>query len=127
MLSFVHVYWAMGGGLDHNGVIPTFPDGQPVFNPGIVGTFAVAAALGIFAFVTIGNLGIYDEYIPHALIKYATIIIGIIFLLRSMGDFKYVGFFKKIKGTLFAKNDSRYYIPLCLFIGASSIAVAILN
>lgn len=127
MLSFVHVYWAMGGGLDNNGVIPTFPDGQPVFNPGIVGTFAVAAALGIFAFVTIGNLDIYDEYIPHALIKYATIIIGIIFLLRSMGDFKYVGFFKKIKGTLFAKNDSRYYIPLCLFIGSSSIAVAILN
>lgn len=127
MLSFVHVYWAMGGNLGSNGSIPTLNDGTPVYKPGIVGTFAVAAALGSFAFIIIGNLDLYDEYIPPVLIRYTTICIGVLFLLRAMGDFKYMGFFKKTKGTLFSKNDSRYYTPLCLFIGISCIAIALLK
>lgn len=127
MLSFVHVYWALNGSLGKIGVIPTQNDGNPVFEPGIMGTFAVAAALGIFAFITAGDLGIYKAYLSNDFIKYATLIIGILFLLRAMGDFKYVGFFKSIKGTQFAKNDSRYFSPLCLYLGLSSIAIALLH
>ncbi len=127
MMSFVHVYWALSGNLGKRGVLPTLHDGKPVINPGIVGTFAIAAFLGICAFITIGSLDIYDAFIPHAAIKYATLVITILFLLRAMGDFKYMGFFKKIKGTHFAKNDSRYFSPLCLFLGLGSIAILLLH
>lgn len=125
MLSFIHVYWAMDGNLGKEGVIPTLNDGNAVFEPGVVGTFAVAALLGIFAFITVGDMGIYEAFVPHNVIKYATVAIGILFLLRAMGDFKYVGFFKSIKGTLFAKNDNRYFSPLCLYLGISSMAIAL--
>jgi hypothetical protein len=125
MLSFVHVYWALSGNLGKSGVLPTLHDGKPVIEPGIVGTFAVAAALGIFAFITVGDLGIYVAFVPRDVTKYATIAIGIIFLLRAMGEFKYVGFFKSIKDTHFARNDSRYFSPLCLYLGLSSILIAL--
>lgn len=127
MLSFIHVYWAMNGSLGKNGVIPTQNDGKALFEPGIVGTFIVAAILGVFAFITAGDLGIYETYLSAAFIKYSTLIIGILFILRAMGDFRYVGFFKSIKGTLFSKNDSRYFSPLCLYLGISSIAIALIG
>ncbi|TKI67695.1 DUF3995 domain-containing protein [Lysinibacillus mangiferihumi] len=41
---------------------------------------------------------------------------AVIFLIRAIGDFKYVGFFKKIKHSQFARNDTWLYSPLCLFI-----------
>ena len=127
MLSFIHVYWALNGSLGKEGVIPTLPDGKALFEPGILVTFIIAAFLGIFAFVTVGDLGIYNEYLSDDFIKYATLTIGIVFLLGATGDFKYVGFFKTIKGTLFAKNDSRYFSPLCLYLGLSSIAIALIQ
>jgi hypothetical protein len=126
MLSFVHVYWAMNGSLGKEGVIPTVNDSEAVFEPGILGTFAVAAVLGVFAFITTGNLGIFVSFLSNNFIKYFTLAIGILFIIRTVGDFKYVGFFKSIKGTPFAKNDSRYFSPLCLYLGLSSIAIALL-
>lgn len=127
MLSFIHVYWAMNGSLGKEGVIPTLNDGNAVFEPGIVGTFAVAAVLGVFAFITTGNLGIFVSFLSNNFIKYFTLAIGILFIIRTVGDLKYVGFFKSIKGTPFAKNDSRYFSPLCLYLGLSNIAIALLH
>lgn len=127
MLSFVHVYWAMNGSLGKEGVIPTLNDGEAVFEPGVMGTFIVAAILGIFAFITTGSLGIFEAFLSNNFIKYVTLAIGILFMLRAMGDFKYVGFFKSIKETPFAKNDSRYFSPLCLYLGLSSIAIALIH
>ena len=126
MMSFVHVYWAIMGNLGKSGVLPTLHDGNPVIEPGVLGTFLIAAFLGICAFITIGSLDIYDALIPHDVIKYSTFVIAIVFLIRAIGDFKFVGFFKKIKGTVFAQKDNRYYSPLCTFIGLSSIAIALL-
>jgi|SRR5690606_7831766 len=114
-LSFLHVYWAMGGTRGTNAVIPVIED-KKVFEPGPLMTLAVAAGLGIFAFIMIGNLDIFKAYVDLHFFKYATLIIGIIFSLRAIGDFKYIGFFKKTTGTLFAKNDTRYYSPLCMAI-----------
>ncbi len=38
--------------------------------------------------------------------------IGVIFILMAIGEFKIVGIFKKIKGTLFSQYDMYLYIPL---------------
>lgn len=126
MLAFIHVYWTMIGRKDLNAVLPTDSHGKQA-KPTVIGNFVVAAILGIFTFVTIGNLDIYDAFIDHSIIEYATIVIGILFLLRAIGNFKSVGFFKKQNGTVFALKDTRYYSPLCLFLSAGSIAIAILH
>ncbi|WP_307347298.1 DUF3995 domain-containing protein [Metabacillus malikii] len=44
-------------------------------------------------------------------------IITFIFFLRAIGDFKYLGFTKKIKNTNFSKYDTALYTPLCLYLG----------
>jgi hypothetical protein len=58
---------------------------------------------------------------PDWLSKYGLWTIAVIFTLRAIGDFNYVGFFKKIKHTKFGKNDTKYFSPLCLTIGILTI------
>jgi hypothetical protein len=40
--------------------------------------------------------------------------LALLFLARAIGDFRLVGFFKRLRGTRFASLDTRYYSPLCL-------------
>ncbi len=58
--------------------------------------------------------------------KYGSWIIPIIFILRSVGDFKYVGFFKKVKQTTFGKLDTKIYSPLSAFIGTVGVLIEII-
>ena len=47
-----------------------------------------------------------------------------IFVLRALGDFQYVGFSKRIRGTQFAHWDDRIFSPLCLLIAACMLLFA---
>lgn len=42
---------------------------------------------------------------------------GLVFLQRAIGDFKYIGFFKKFKHSNFSRLDRLVSSPLCLLIG----------
>ncbi|PTT14637.1 DUF3995 domain-containing protein, partial [Flavobacterium sp. HMWF030] len=54
-------------------------------------------------------------------------IIIFIFILRAIGDFNYVGFFKKHRNSEFALKDTKYYSPLCLLIGVLTLLVVFCN
>ena len=110
-----------------NAVLPTISENQTVIKPGPFITLVIAAAMGIFAFIIIGNLDIFKAYINLSIFKYATLGIGIIFTARAIGDFRYVGFFKKATGTVFAKNDTRYYSPLCVVIAVFCFLIVLLD
>ena len=127
LLSFMHIYWALGGKRGMNAVIPTITENQDIIKPGPFITLAIAAGMGLFAFVIIGNLDIFREYIDISFFKYATLVIGILFTLRAIGDFRYVGFFKKATGTTFAKNDTRYYSPLSVVIAFFCYLIVLLD
>ncbi len=45
-----------------------------------------------------------------------TRLVSLLFLGRAFGDFRYVGYTKRIRGTEFAKNDYFIYSPLCLVV-----------
>ena len=126
-IALLHFYWAFGGRHFKFTVLPKHAEGQTVFQPGFFSTIVVAVGLVIFAFITLGNLGWFDEFIPHQFIHYATLVIGAIFILRAIGDFKFIGFFKKVKGTDFADNDTRIFSPIALLMGVVSIAIVIWN
>jgi hypothetical protein len=49
--------------------------------------------------------------------------LAIVLIIRAIGDFKYVGFFKRIKNTPFARYDTQYYAPLCLYLGLSTLLI----
>ncbi len=122
-ISLLHAYWALGGKFGNLAASPTTSDGSFLFRPGPLSTWVVAAGLMFFAWITLGNLIVQHESHP-AYIHVGTWIIGIIFIARSIGDFRYVGFFKKMKDTTFARNDSRLYSPLSLVMGLINILVA---
>jgi Protein of unknown function (DUF3995) len=106
-----HFYWAFGGKFGSQAVVPAI-EGKSVFQPSALATIIVALAMLVGAFLS------WKPH-PHSCAKtliYGNLAIGIVFFIRAIGDFKYVGFFKKVKGTLFAENDSRYYSPLCLLV-----------
>jgi Protein of unknown function (DUF3995) len=123
-IAALHIYWATGGRKWADAVLPvTAGEGKKLFIPGKLMTAAVAVGLLFFAFISVGAFSLFGSFLPDRFFRYGNAVVGVIFLLRAIGDFKYAGFFKKIKNTVFAKNDTKYFTPLC--IGISLIAFLI--
>jgi hypothetical protein len=45
-------------------------------------------------------------------------------LARAVGDFRYVGFFKRVRDSRFATLDTRVYSPLCFVLAAGVAFIA---
>lgn len=122
-LSSMHFYWAFGGKWGSTAVIPTIDDSIPAMNPGIIATLIVAFGLLAFGLLPLIITKTIPFTLPIWLGKSGLWIIAGIFTLRAIGDFNYVGFFKKRKNTAFGKNDTKYYSPLCLGISVLAISL----
>ena len=124
-LSILHFYWAAGGKWGATNSVPAKASGETLFMPSPLATFVVALGLLGLALVMLGNSGFFDFLIARKYLYYADIAIGALFIIRAIGDFLYVGFFKKVIGTVFAKYDTAFYSPLCLLLGLISIYLGI--
>ncbi len=58
------------------------------------------------------------------LARSATGVIGALFVLRAIGEFRLVGFFKRVRGTAFARWDTALFSPLSLAIGLAALWLA---
>ncbi len=127
-LSALHFYWAFGGKWGSDAVLPTMDDDNTkIFTPSVLPTLIVAFGfLGMGLFILVMS-GLISFDIPQWIFKYGLWLIASIFILRAIGDFKYVGFFKKIKQTKFGKNDTKYFSPLCLIIGILTIILELIK
>lgn len=120
ILAGIHFYWAISGvGMEKT--LPTDEHGKRVLNPSSKDCVIVGVVLLAFAAVYFIQLGFSSIVAQSQLINVAKWIIPFIFLIRSIGDFKYVGFFKKIKKTDFAKMDTKIYTPMCCLIAFLSL------
>ena len=61
----------------------------------------------------IGWLTLPDFPSDHIFVRIAAWLIAAVFALRAIGDFRYVGFFKRVRGSKFARLDTLAYSPLC--------------
>tara|TARA_R110001592_G_C13122922_1_gene745935 strand:- start:693 stop:1124 length:432 start_codon:yes stop_codon:yes gene_type:complete len=127
VLGLIHFNWVLGGKWGFDAALPTNEAGKRVLNPKKFDSLIVGFGLSAFgAFYLIQ--GVFTEIkIPNWLTTYGGWIIPAIFLLRAVGDFVYVGFFKKIKSTPFAKMDTKLFSPLCLFMALAGFAIQIFN
>jgi hypothetical protein len=125
LIASLHIYWAMGGKKYLNEAIPVDSNGKNAMKPSKAATLFVALILLLFATITIANFGFFSKTINEKYISSSTLFIGIIFIIRVIGDFKFVGITKRIKGTPFAIKDDKVYIPLCLLLSCTSIIIAI--
>jgi len=120
----MHVYWALGGKWGEDAVVPTNGNGKKLFNPGLIGTLIVAIGLLLFMLVDLAYSGLIEHELSKDTMHYAILAIGVIFLVRAIGNFNNVGFTKRRTQTVFAEMDTRYYSPLCLFIGVVHLVAA---
>ncbi|PKH52019.1 DUF3995 domain-containing protein [Tenacibaculum sp. Bg11-29] len=123
-LSVIHFLWSAGVKWGYKAVLPTDEENNLKLKPSKIITIIVAFLLAFAAILYAVKAKIVTvHFVPNSIINTGLYIIGIVFFLRAIGDFKYVGFFKKTKGTLFAKNDTKYFSPLCLFLSIISVVI----
>ena len=126
-LSFIHFYWLFGGKWGLGKVIPTKDNQTDSLSIPKFATLIVALVLLLFGIIYLVKSRLINVPIPNLVTTYGYWIIPSIFILRAIGDFKYVGFFKKIKNTEFAKADSKWFAPLCFTIGLFGILLQLIN
>jgi Protein of unknown function (DUF3995) len=123
LLSGIHFYWAMGGRWGSVNAVPTKDNTAfAVFKPSMLATLVVAFGLLILAFITFSNLH-FVSIVPPQYLEILNALIALLFFLRAVGDFRYVGFFKKVKNTNFAYYDRLYFTPLCLIISILQLII----
>ncbi|MCH2021951.1 MAG: DUF3995 domain-containing protein [Saprospiraceae bacterium] len=118
LIAALHIYWAFGGKWGMANVIPKL-EGKPLFQPGRISTLIVASGLLGFAAIHVRALGCFTIG-SASIIGYILLIIVAIFSIRSIGDFNYIGLFKKKKSSSFAIWDTKLYVPLCILIAFNS-------
>jgi len=118
-LSTLHFYWAFGGKWGIDSAIPTKDENIQALKPPTIATIIVGIGLLLFSLFYMARIEFFTVKLSSWLHLYIGWILPSIFLLRVIGDFKYVGLFKKVKMTKFAKSDTKYFIPLCAFIAVS--------
>jgi hypothetical protein len=122
ILSLFHIFWAAGGRLGGKAAIPT-ANGERLFNPSTLGTILVAAALLLAMLVVLGRIGVWGANLPAWIFHLGASGISLLFLLRAIGDFHYLGFFKSVSETDFARWDTWLFSPLCLFIAVVAFLI----
>ncbi|MGN7360870.1 DUF3995 domain-containing protein [Paenibacillus sp. SAF-054] len=125
LLSAIHWYWVAGGRMGIQAAVPS--DGSTMlFRPSRLATGTVAVLLLLAAWFVLEFGGAVEHLIfPEWLLAYGGWVLSAVFILRAIGDLRWVGFFKKRKSTLFAHWDTILYSPLCLCIGIGITAIAL--
>ncbi len=124
-LSALHLYWALGGRWGWGAAIPQV-DGRPAFTPSRLATLLVALGLAAAAVLPLARTGALPFPVPQWLSQWSAVLLALIFFIRAVGDFRLVGFFKRVRGTPFAIWDTRLFSPLCLLLAAGFARVAAL-
>lgn len=98
-------------------VIPSRPNEPTVVRIPKFATLIVALVLIAFSLIYLLKSSLIVLLLPSWLLQFIYWFIPTLFILRAIGEFKYVGFFKQVKNTDFAKADSKLFSPFCLLIG----------
>jgi len=98
----LHLYWAVSGRLPEDSVIPRDEDGLRLFDPEPAITIASGVMQWIAALIVV---------LPGTSIKLG---LAALLFMRAMGELHYIGFFKRVRSSRYARLDTWLYSPLCL-------------
>jgi hypothetical protein len=118
LVLLLHVYWALGGRRWLPHALPSHPDKQAsAFDPGRLGAAIVAVAL-THALYTLGAASdLWSAPWSAVVTRYSAYVWTVLFVLRVVGDFRFFGVFKRVRGTPFARADSWLFTPACALVG----------
>ena len=124
LLALTHVYWAFGGSGVKIAAVPEV-EGRPAFTPSRVATLGVTLALLACALLVAATSGSVLIPIPTRVLCGLMFVLAFVFIARAVGDFRLVGFFKRVTGTRFARLDSTVFSPLCAAVAAGIFVVGL--
>ncbi len=127
VLGGFHFYWLFGGSWGLKKVIPTKNNDSYALSTPKLATLMVGLVLVSFGLIYLIKSGLVKIPLPNWVTSYMYWIVPSIFILRAIGDFNYVGFFKRIKQTEFSKADSKIFSPLCLVIGILGLLIQLIS
>ncbi|WCL49663.1 DUF3995 domain-containing protein [Leptospira sp. GIMC2001] len=122
-LGLLHFFWAMGYKWGFEKALPRKENGSFLFYPKRKESLAIGIFLSLFALFYLLQTGIGFYTLSERIFSIGSWIIIAVFGLRSIGEFKYVGFTKRIRNSEFSKLDTMFYSPLCLLITALAFFV----
>lgn len=123
IIAAVHFYWAAGGTAWKAGGIPS-QNGVPILSPKPATTVLVGVALLGMSAVVGSTAGLFPPFLPIGFLRGASAVLAVIFIVRAVGEFRYVGFFKRAQESVFAGRDTYLYSPLCLLLAVLIALVA---
>jgi hypothetical protein len=117
VLSLWHFYMAGRPMSGESAAVPS-AGGKPLFVPSKRSTLAVGIVLALFAGLVATTAGFVSVGLPQVILVWLSYALAAGLLLRAIGEFKYLGFFKRVRDSQFARMDTWVYSPLCLLLAA---------
>ena len=124
VLALWHFYMAVRSHAGFDAAVPSV-DGKPLFIPTKKMTVAVGVALLLFALLVAATGGLVSLGVPDVLLTWLSYALALGLFARAIGDFKYVGFFKRVRDSRFAGLDTLLFSPLCLLLALGVVAIAL--
>jgi Protein of unknown function (DUF3995) len=125
-LALWHFRMALAPPSRHSGAVPSVA-GKALFVPTVKATVAVGIASLLCAGLVAATAGFVTIGLPAPLLSWMSYALAFGLLARAVGDFKYVGFFKRVRESRFATLDTWVYSPLCAALALGVAAVALQN
>ncbi len=124
-----HLHWALGGRTGFAVSLPQRPDGSPVMAHRLPwwrpAAGAVALGLVALALLMLSHAGHLPLPLPKRLAGAVLLATGAAFVARALVPNRYVGLFKSLRQTRWARYDTRLYSPLFLLLGLLLVALAL--
>ena len=99
--------------------------GKPPFVPSRRATIGVGLVLLLFAALVAATSGAVDVGLPPAALRWPSFALAAGLFARAVGEFKYVGLFKRVRDSRFATLDTFVYSPICLLLAVGVGLVAL--
>lgn len=122
-IALWHFRMAFGPMTGASGAVPSV-EGKALFVPTRRSTLLVAVVLLLFAALVAATGGLFSLPLPAVVLEWLSYGLAFGLVARAVGDFKYVGLFKRVRGSAFARLDTLVYSPLCLLLAAGVARVA---
>jgi hypothetical protein len=126
IVAAFHFYWSLGGTYGWAKAVPQKIDGTPLFVPSKILTAMVALVLLMFAIAPIIFVMHATSFPPSNFQRIGLCVIGVIFLARGFSWHPYMGLFKSVRSTDFARNDTWFYSPACIALGIGTLILSIM-
>lgn len=124
VIALLHACWAPGGKFGVAAAIPSV-EGRPVFQPRRAAIWSVAALIAGCGALLYAWARVLSLPLPRTPLRVAVGLLGLMMLARAAGDFRYVGLFRAVRDSPFARLDKWVYTPFCIVAGALLVASAV--